>query len=82
MAVVAVVSKALDRDPVEMGQLYYAVDAEALDELLGGADPVADASVTFAYEGHEVTVTSDEVTAVRTPTSEGIDRRGDGLTRS
>jgi hypothetical protein len=65
MAVVAVVSRALGRSPVEMEQLFYAVDAEALDELLAG-DTVGDAiSVTFAYEGYEVTVTGDEVVAVR-----------------
>lgn len=76
MAVVAVVSKALGRDPVEMDQIYYAVDAEALDELLDD-ESVGDAvSVTFAYEGHEITVTDDEVTAVRPSPDEETDAKG------
>ena len=77
MAVVAVVSEALGRDPIEMDQLYYAVDAEALDELVGGESPGGDVSVTFDYEGHRVTVTDGEVTAVRGATDRGTDARND-----
>lgn len=76
MAVVALVSKALGRSPVEMDQIYYAVDAEALDELVGDESASGDVRVTFAYEGYEVTVTADEVTAVRPTADEGDDSRG------
>ncbi|MGM0447698.1 MAG: HalOD1 output domain-containing protein [Methanobacteriota archaeon] len=76
MAVVAVVSKALGRDPVEVDQLYYAVHADALNELLGGGDLGSDLSVTFDYEGYEVTVTADEVVAVRPTADEPADVRG------
>lgn len=77
MAVVAIVSEALGRGPAEMEPLYYAVDAEALNELLAG-EGVGDAvSVTFDYEGCEVTVTADEVTAVRATADDGTDARSD-----
>lgn len=80
MAVIAVLSKALGRDPIEMDQLYYAVDAEALDQLLGGDDIDDGISVTFDYEGHEVTATHDEVVAVRSPAETGGDARDDEST--
>ncbi|MFW5973894.1 MAG: HalOD1 output domain-containing protein [Natrialbaceae archaeon] len=76
MAVVAVISKALGRDPVEMDQLYYAIDAEALDELIDEGDVGAAVSVTFAYEGYEVTVTAGEVVAVRPAAGAQTDARG------
>ena len=76
MAVVAVVSKVLGRDPVEIDQLHYAVDADALDDLFDDEETGNDVSVTFSYEGHEITVTADEVTAVHRSPDAGNDGRG------
>ncbi|MFC6770696.1 HalOD1 output domain-containing protein, partial [Halorubrum pallidum] len=66
MAVVATVAAVLDTDPTEMDQLYYSIDAEALDELLAGSTAAdGDVRVEFTFEGHAVAVTDTEVIAAR-----------------
>lgn len=70
LAVVAAVSNALGRDPVEIEPLHYAVDGEALDEVFGGEDAGDGVSVTFGYADCEVTVTATEVTVVLSATDD------------
>ena len=61
LAVVAVVSTALGRDPLNLTPLQSVIDTESLDELAtetftghGTVD-----SISFCYEGFEVTVFGD-----------------------
>lgn len=63
LAIVATVATALGRDPQDLTPLQSAVDTEALDKLtaesstgLGQGD-----SISFCYEGFEVTVLSEGV---------------------
>ena len=58
-AVVAAVAVAADCDPVSLTPLHERVDPEALEALFAAASPGGSPdglSVTFAYEGYEVTV--------------------------
>jgi len=66
-AVVEAISEATDRSLTEIGPLYSAIDPEALDELFRGDDRrgVPTGRVTFALDGHEVTVQSGGVVEVR-----------------
>lgn len=67
MAVVATLAAVLDTDPTEIDQLYYSIDAEALDELIAGpAAANADVRVEFTYEKHTVAVTDTTVVAAQT----------------
>jgi hypothetical protein len=61
LAVVAVVSTALDRDPLDLTPIQSVIDTESLDELAtetftghGTVD-----SISFCYEGVKVTVFGD-----------------------
>lgn len=66
-AVVETVAIATDREPMALGPLYDAIDPDALDTLVrsGGTDPTDGiASVTFALDGHEVTVRRDGTVVV------------------
>jgi hypothetical protein len=54
-AVAEAVAAATDREPSELTPLQYAVDADALDRLLGNEAP-DDLVVTFTYENRTVRV--------------------------
>lgn len=59
IAVVSALAAVTDTDPLALGPLGTAVDADALDSLLAlesGDD--GDVSVTFAIDGHDVSVHS------------------------
>lgn len=58
-AVLDVLAAVEATDPVELPPLFQAVDPEALDALVSSAEPADDPlSVSFAYEGNDVTVTT------------------------
>lgn len=63
LAVVAVVATALGKDPLALHPLHSAIDTDALDLLTTeSANGRADGdSVSFCYEGLEVTVTNQDV---------------------
>ncbi|WP_135852397.1 HalOD1 output domain-containing protein [Halorussus salinus] len=66
-AVVEAVSEVTDTNLTDIGPLYSAIDPEALDKLFrrddGRGAPTG--RVTFALDGHEVTVRSGGVVEVR-----------------
>jgi hypothetical protein len=66
-AVVEAVSEATDTGLTDIGPLYSAIDPEALDELFqrDGGRGVPTGRITFALDGHEVTVRSGGVVEVR-----------------
>jgi len=66
-AVVEAISEATDTGLTEIGPLYSAIDPEALDELFrrDGGRGASTGRVTFALDGHEVTVQSGGVVEVR-----------------
>lgn len=67
-AIVETVAIAANREPTELDPLYEAVDPEALDTLIQSMETnstVGDATVTFAFDGHEVTVHRDGRVVVR-----------------
>lgn len=57
MAVIDLVSRVDDTDPVELAPLYDAIDPDLLDSL-----PAADGftSLEFSYQGYPVTVTDGD----------------------
>lgn len=63
LAVVAVVSTALGKEPLDLTPLQSAIETDALDELVtessSGIKPCD--SISFRYEGFEITVTSGEI---------------------
>ena len=63
LAVVAVTSTALGRDPRALTPLHSVIDTDALDELAteSANGRVGCVRVTFNYEGLEVTVSNDDV---------------------
>ena len=67
-AVVEAVAIASDREPTAIEPLYGAVDPGALDALVrsnGTGSEGADATVSFSFDGHDVTVNSDGTVVVR-----------------
>ena len=56
LAVVAVVAVATNSDPVDLTPLHDAVDSSALDALFSRPATGNRGSVTFPYEGFELTV--------------------------
>lgn len=61
-AVVTRIANSEGIDPLELPPLYEAIDADALDALVGtGKRSDADPEVEFTYSGYEVTITSDAV---------------------
>ena len=67
-AVVEAVAIAADREPTAIEPLYGAVDPDALDALVrsnGTAAEGADATVSFPFAGHDVTVRGDGTVVVR-----------------
>lgn len=67
-AVVETVAIAADRAPRELEALYDTIDPDALDTLIcsTGTDSTdADATVTFALNGYQVTVKRDGSVVVR-----------------
>lgn len=61
-AVIQAVAVACNRDPLEMGAIYERVDPDALDAMFERNRRLVDTgdlAVSFSYERHEVTVTSD-----------------------
>lgn len=68
VAVVSALATVTDTDPVAIGPLHSAVDTDALDSLFArepGDDN--DVSVTFAFDGHDVTVHSGGALSVHPP---------------
>ena len=68
IAVVSALAAVTDTDPLGMEPLGSAVDTDALDSLLAeepGED--CDASVTFAFDGHDVTAHSGGSLSVHPP---------------
>ena len=63
LAVVVVVATALGREPQNLPPLQSVIDTDALDKLLAGSStgPGNCDSISFTYEGFEVTVTSEGV---------------------
>lgn len=66
LAVVAVISTVLDRDPLALPPLYGVADVGPLEDLSSGpSDDSGDPQRTaFRYEGFDVTVSGDTVEAV------------------
>lgn len=67
-AVVSMVAKVAENDPLEMEPLYSAVDPDALNDLITSvpSDPShPDLEVTFAFDDYDVTVHSYGVIAVQ-----------------
>lgn len=65
MAVIAVVARALNLDPLEMDPLHHSVDTDALDAVFRVRDALGEAvHVSFTYQECDVTVSSEEVVAV------------------
>lgn len=65
--VVRAVATTIDRDPLELDQLYGTVDPDALDDLFTdrpSASPTVDGQFIFSFSGCEVIVCRDTV-AVR-----------------
>lgn len=54
---VLAVAAIADRDPLSLDPLYRTVDPDTLDDFVESSDPEAfEGSVSFAYEGYDVTV--------------------------
>lgn len=66
VAIVRAVAAVVDRDPIDMPQLYATVHTGALADVLCSSREAA-VEVTFPYEGCTVTVTSDGLVLVRPP---------------
>lgn len=67
-AVIELVAIASDCEPTAIEPLYESVDPDALDALVrskGARSTERDATVSFAFAGHDVTVRSTGVVAVR-----------------
>lgn len=67
-AVVETVAIAVDSEPTVLEPLYETVDPDALDTLIRSLETNStdeDATVTFALDGHEVTVRRDGTVGVR-----------------
>jgi len=64
MVVLDVVGDCADRDPTELTSLYAVLDAESLDDMFDGRAPTAALSVSFQYEGYDVTVRHSSVSVV------------------
>lgn len=63
MAVVRCVAAITDVEPTSMGVLQHAVDADALDDLVGDGGGAVE--VEFRYRGHLVTVANDGTITIR-----------------
>ena len=61
--VVEAVSEATNREPLDLPQLYGAIDPDALDSLVRSSDDAM--SLTFPFADCEVTVLSDGEVAVK-----------------
>lgn len=63
LAVVAVVAAALEREPQNLTPLQSVIETDALDELTTGpsTDLGSCDSISFRYDGFEITVTSEDV---------------------
>ncbi len=60
LAVVTVVATVLDRNPIDLPPLESTIDTDALNRLVTGSAGVQLCdSISFKYEGVEVTVTSE-----------------------
>ena len=62
-AVIAVVATALDRDPLNLTPLQSVIETDSLEELATGSsiDDGNRRSISFPYEGFEITIFSDGV---------------------
>lgn len=63
IAVIAAIAAADQRDPHELTPLHYVIDTEALDKLFAPtvSEGQRNGSLSFSYEGFEVTVSSQGV---------------------
>lgn len=63
LAVVAIVSTVLGREPRDLTPLHTVVETDALDELATPSSPGQRACdrISFQYEGFEITVTNEDV---------------------
>jgi len=63
LAVVSVVATVLGREPQQLTPLQSVIETDALDKLAGKSTtgPGGCDSISFSYEGFDVTVTSEEV---------------------
>lgn len=66
IAVVEAVAATTGRDPMDLPPLQHQLDADALDSLLTSAGPGTSVSVSFEYDGVDVTIGSDGRLEVRT----------------
>lgn len=73
MAVVTTVSQVLGTAPTDMAPLQHSVDTGALDALTRGRTGCGTARTTFAFEGCEVTVSSEGVVTVAPQAGDGTD---------
>lgn len=62
LGVVAVVAAVLEREPQSLTPLQSVIETDALDKLATASSPGLGNcdSISFAYEGFEITVTSEE----------------------
>ncbi|SIR61678.1 HalOD1 output domain-containing protein [Natronorubrum thiooxidans] len=81
IAVVAAMTNILDVGPLELDQLYYTIDTDALDKLgrIQGT-PNGAVDISFAFEGYGITVSSDGVVAISPPDHERTGGRDTGAT--
>lgn len=65
-AIIETVARSLDRDPIELTQLSDVIDTDAVDKILMNGRPSrkGDVSMSFTYEGHEVTAKSSGLVTV------------------
>lgn len=61
VTIVGAVAARTDRDPVALAPLQGAVDVDALERLCAPGRDGADPTVSFRYEGFDVTVTREEL---------------------
>lgn len=68
IAVIAAVSDAFDVNPVELEPLYDRLDPDALDGCIRAKDTTnGPVHISFGFEEHEITVSSDGVVTVSSP---------------
>ena len=78
LAVVASLSEVLETPPSDLEPLHYAVDGDALNELLRVRESTdGDVSVRFTVEERSITVRNDGVISI-TPSERDEDRCGSG----
>jgi len=71
IAVLEAVATATNRDPIDLPRLHDYVDPDALDALVSAESADGSVSVSFDYDGLEVTVDAVDSIELRSPTRDG-----------